>query len=169
MTREKTPNDRDTYEVDPYCLFRLVEGGAEVSEGTSQRIVVEALRRAGVAVFAVPNGGSRGGGAREGATLAGQGVSAGVPDLILPVPSPGRKMGLALEMKRGNGSPRDVSASQWEWLEWLHLAGWGTAVGYGHADALAKLRAYGYLPKGPLTRRHGARYFDHGAKGAEVP
>lgn len=147
MTREKTPNVCDTYEVDPYCLFRLVEGGAEVSEGTSQRIVVEALRRARVAVFAVPNGGSRGG-FKEGASMVAQGVSAGVPDLILPVPSPVRPMGLALEMKRGDGSPRDVSASQWEWLERLHLAGWATAVGYGHADALAKLCAYGYLPKG---------------------
>ncbi len=147
MTREKSPNDAISYLVDSFCCLRLVGGVGDVSEGASQRIVVEALRRAGVAVFAVPNGGSRGG-AREGAILAGQGVSAGVPDLILPVPAPGRLMPLALELKRGDGSIRDVSALQWAWLERLHLAGWAVAVGWGHADAIAKIRAYGYLGRG---------------------
>jgi hypothetical protein len=145
MTKEKTPNDRLAFRVDALCLFRLVDGpGSGESEATSQRIVVAALRRAGVPVFAVPNGGSRSGGVREGVALASQGLSAGVPDLILPLPSPGRPMPMALEMKRGDGRPRDVSESQWKWLERLHLGGWSTAVGYGHADALAKLRLCGY-------------------------
>ena len=132
-------------QVDPFCLFRLVEGrGNGESEAVSQRIVVAALRKAGVPVFAVPNGGSRAGGMREGVTLAAQGLSPGVPDLILPVPPPGRLMPVALELKRADGRPGDVSERQWEWLERLRFAGWGTAVGYGHEDALAKLRAYGY-------------------------
>lgn len=131
--------------MDPFCLFRLVEGrGNGESEAVSQRIVVAALRRARIAVFAIPNGGTRAGGVREGVALAAQGLSPGVPDLILPVPPAGRSMPVAIEMKRGNGRPGDVSERQWEWLERLYLEGWGTAVGYGHEDALAKLRAYGY-------------------------
>lgn len=132
-------------QVDPFCLFRLVEGrGSGESEAVSQRIVVAALRRARIAVFAIPNGGTRAGGMREGVALAAQGLSPGVPDLILPVSPPGRLMPVALELKRADGRPSDVSERQWEWLERLRLAGWGTAVGYGHEDALAKLRAYGY-------------------------
>lgn len=133
----------DLVSVDPLAIWRLASGPRGASEALEQRELVARLRASRIPVFAVPNGGSRRG-RREGALLASQGLEAGVPDLILPVPPRQGAGPVALEMKRADGGPRDVSELQWEWLVGLHAAGWTAIVGYGAADAIAKLRRIGY-------------------------
>lgn len=55
--------------------------------------------------FAVPNGGQRG--KFEAKIMKGEGVTAGVADLLLLVPSKGYH-GLAIEMKTAEGRQRDT-------------------------------------------------------------
>ena len=68
-------------------------------------------------MFHVPNGGKRG--IREGARFKKMGVSAGVPDLHLPVPRRGFT-GLYIELKVGTNKPEEA---QYEWLQHLHNEG----------------------------------------------
>lgn len=77
--------------------------------------------------FAIPNGGSRGGGSSKSAMLEGlhlkrQGVKAGVPDVFLA------PLKLFLEFKRTKGST--TSPEQKEWHERLR--------GYGFTVEIAK-------------------------------
>lgn len=73
-------------------------------------------------LFAIPNGGQRN--PREGARLKAQGVTAGVPDLLLAVPNPSCH-GLFLELKAGALAPRP---NQREQLERLQEKGYAVAV-----------------------------------------
>lgn len=75
-------------------------------------------------LFAIPNGGQRN--AREGARLKAQGVTAGVPDMLLAVAS-SRSPGLFIELKVGRNKP---SAAQEAHMMLLQLEGYGTAVVY---------------------------------------
>lgn len=69
-------------------------------------------------MFHVPNGGSRN--AREAHNLRLQGVKAGVPDIVLPVPR-GKFGGLYIEMKRRKNGR--LSDHQKTWLDALAEAG----------------------------------------------
>lgn len=69
-------------------------------------------------MFHVPNGGSRN--AREAHNLRLQGVKAGVPDIVLPVPR-GVYGALYIELKRKKGGK--LSAHQAEWIDALNRAG----------------------------------------------
>ena len=116
---------------------------AKISESSEQQNLVVILQASGIAFFAVPNGGKRA--KRTAITLKAEGVSPGVPDLLIVDPAPrGGYVGVALEMKRADGVPSDVSADQREWLAKFAARGWFACVGYGADDALLKLRWLGY-------------------------
>ena len=89
-------------------------------------------------LFAVPNGGHR----RKAvaAQLAAEGVKAGVPDVMLPVPRGGWH-GLFIELKRADGRNRPT-AQQRAWLDGLVDQGYRTAVAYGATEAIALVTAY---------------------------
>jgi hypothetical protein len=65
-------------------------------------------------LYAVPNEGKRSG--RNGARMKAQGLSAGVPDLVLAVPR-GQYGGMYIEMKTKSGKLTD---SQRMWCEYLY-------------------------------------------------
>ena len=71
-------------------------------------------------IIHVPNGGKRPRG--EAGKLKALGVRPGVPDFLLPLPSPsGQWRGLAIELKSDRGR---LSTAQSAWLERLSQAGW---------------------------------------------
>ena len=87
-------------------------------------------------IFHVPNGGSRN--KLEASNLKCQGVKAGVPDLVLPVPR-GQYHGLFIEMKYGKNKVQD---SQKVWLSELEEQGYCTAVCYGAEAAVELIERY---------------------------
>ena len=76
-------------------------------------------------ILAIPNGGIRS--ASQGASLKAEGVSAGVPDLVVPAWS------LWIEMKREAGGT--VSPAQRDWIAYLQGIGHQVIVGRGFEDA----------------------------------
>jgi len=97
------------------------------SEHLQQVRLVAWFRRTypGVRVFAIPNGGHRGG--SQGAALKAEGVQAGVPDLFVPA------WGMWIEMKREAGGV--VSPVQKDWIAYLEGIGHRVIVGRGFEDA----------------------------------
>ena len=87
-------------------------------------------------LFAVPNQGERSK-ATRGRMLA-EGLKAGVPDLILPVPKSGF-CGAALELKI---YPNRPSPAQMAWLDSLEGVGWRCAVAYSLEQAKNFLACY---------------------------
>lgn len=91
---------------------------------------------------AIPNGGFRRAG--EAARLVGEGVRAGMPDLMLFV-ARGAFHGLGIEMKdeeRGT-----VSASQREVRELLISQGYPVVIAYGSDEAVKAIEAYLRQPR----------------------
>jgi hypothetical protein len=127
----------------PSTAARPLTSG-ELSELSEQSVVVSALRRARIHFFAVPNGHVRS--KRQHIQAKHEGVSAGVPDLIIVTPPPGRPdlVATALEMKRADAKPSDLREDQVKWLAILASCKWAAVVGLGAADALTKLRNLGY-------------------------
>ena len=82
--------------------------------------------------------------ARETKILRTLGVKPGVPDILIFVPPPEGFVGVALELKRSDGRPSDLSTPQKAWLRMLKEAGWWTGWAKGAEDALQKLRGLGY-------------------------
>lgn len=86
--------------------------------------------------FAVPNG------ARTSMSTArklkSEGLKAGVPDVIIPVPV-GDYNGAAIEFKRKGNRPSD---KQMWWLKALELQGYKTTIQYTGADAFQWLENY---------------------------
>jgi len=108
------------------------------SEHEDQCIVVSALRRGGVGVFAVPNGAYLGR-FRHAAIrrLRAEGLTPGAPDLILEslTGAPGRPV--CVEMKRRVGyhpSPEQIAMRAR-----LEASGWVYVLGRGWVDALTQL------------------------------
>lgn len=87
-------------------------------------------------LFAVPNGGMRN--KIVASKLKAEGVKAGVPDYVLPVPR-GTHAGLALELKTMTGS---ASPEQKQWLSDLRAVGWRAEVCKGWESAWNVLREY---------------------------
>lgn len=85
----------------------------------------------------IPNGGYRR--AAEGRNLKGQGVRAGVPDVLLPVPRHGFGA-LWIEMKRVG--PHDISDAQSWWIEQLNAQGHKAVVAVGWDQARDQLLEY---------------------------
>jgi VRR-NUC domain len=82
-------------------------------------------------ILAIPNGGIRS--ASAGANLKAEGVSAGVPDLVVPA------WLLWVEMKRETGGT--VSPTQRDWIAYLQGIGHSVIVGHGFEDARAKIES----------------------------
>ena len=89
--------------------------------------------------FAIPNGGSRN--TLEAISMRQQGVSAGVPDLMVPVPS-GEHNGLFIEMKRKGGTMKDLTANQREWHKVLRENGYAVTVCFGAEKAIESVNYY---------------------------
>lgn len=87
-------------------------------------------------LYHVPNGGSRN--QLEAANLKRQGVKAGVPDLVLPVPRQ-QFHGLYVEMKWGKNTTTDKQ--DW-WLEQLQQQGYKTAVCWSADEAMDVIAEY---------------------------
>lgn len=87
-------------------------------------------------LYHVPNGGSRN--QLEAANLKRQGVKAGVPDLVLPVPRQ-QFHGLYVEMKWGKNTTTDKQ--DW-WLEQLQQQGYKTAVCWSADEAMNVIAEY---------------------------
>jgi hypothetical protein len=97
------------------------------TEHEEQRELVRWFRQtfASVRIFAIPNGGSRG--RAQGGRLKAEGVSAGVPDLLVPA------WMLWVEMKRAQGG--SVSAEQRDWHAYLRSIGHTVLVCRGFLQA----------------------------------
>jgi hypothetical protein len=76
----------------------------------------------------------------HGYRMKAAGVKAGVPDILVFTPPPfslGRGApGVAIELKKRNGTHKDVKPRQWVWLENLMNAGWWVYVAFGALDAV---------------------------------
>ncbi len=106
-------------------------------EEVEQRAVVQYCTYAGIPIFAVPNGGSRN--RLEAIHLKEQGVSPGVPDLIIPLSCSGFH-GLFIEMKREKGSK--VSSKQKEWIALLNANGYCARICRGFDEAREIIENY---------------------------
>jgi hypothetical protein len=95
-------------------------------------------------IYHVPNGGHRH--KMVAIKLKGQGVKAGVPDLVLPM-ARGGYFGLYLEFKATPPNDAAVSASQHAWIRRLNEQGYLAIVCQGHFDAMEQIRAYLRLPQ----------------------
>lgn len=84
----------------------------------------------------VPNGGKRD--ARTAANLKKEGVKAGVPDIVLPVPR-GAYHGLYIELKVGRNK---TSLKQREWINMLKEQGYFVEVCYGWVEAKEVIENY---------------------------
>lgn len=117
-------------------------------EGLEQAALMEDLQlrfpEAFKLIYHVPNGGHR---HKAVATkLKGQGVKAGVPDLVLPM-ARGGYFGLYIEFKAEPPFDAPVSPSQDAYLHALLGQGYLAIVCRGHIDAIEALRSYLLLPK----------------------
>ncbi len=99
-------------------------------EETEQIAVVQYCRYAGIPIYAVPNGGSRN--RLEAIHLKAQGVSPGVPDLVIPLACSGF-YGLYIEMKREKGSK--TSQAQKDWIATLTKNGYCARICKGFDEA----------------------------------
>ncbi|WP_425438913.1 VRR-NUC domain-containing protein [Pseudomonas graminis] len=117
-------------------------------EGLEQAALIKELELSLPAVAAliyhVPNGGHRH--KLVAIKLKGQGVKAGVPDLVLPM-ARGGYFGLYLEFKATAPNDAAVSASQHAWIRRLNDQGYLAIVCRGHFDAMEQIRAYLRLPQ----------------------
>ena len=117
-------------------------------EGLEQAALIKELelRLPDVAalIYHVPNGGHRH--KLVAIKLKGQGVKAGVPDLVLPM-ARGGYFGLYLEFKATAPNDAAVSASQHAWIRRLNDQGYLAIVCRGHFDAMEQIRAYLRLPQ----------------------
>jgi hypothetical protein len=116
-------------------------------ESQEQIRLVRHLRAAGLAVFAIPNGGKRN--RIEAANLKRQGVSPGVPDLFVATrpPADAASRGVFIEMKRlrpANSRRTMLEPEQQAWHDTLRTCGYTVLIGYGMASALDALRKLGY-------------------------
>lgn len=85
-------------------------------------------------IFAIPNGGQRS--RTTGAKLKAEGVSAGVPDLYIPL------WRCWVEMKREKGG--NISPRQKDWIKYLKKIGDTVIIGYGCEDAKNKIASLCY-------------------------
>ena len=112
-------------------------------EGLEQAALIKELelRLPAVAalIYHVPNGGHRH--KLVAIKLKGQGVKAGVADLVLPM-ARGGYFGMYLEFKATPPGAAPVSASQHAWIRRLNEQGYLAIVCRGHFDAMEQIRAY---------------------------
>ena len=109
------------------------------SEHAEQATLVQWFERAHphLRIFAIPNGGKRG--KLEAMRLRLEGVSPGVPDLMIPAPR-GPYHGLFVEMKRTKGG--SVSKEQKDWIAYLQAQGYQAIVCRGFEEARKEIEYY---------------------------
>lgn len=112
-------------------------------EGLEQAALIAELRirmpEVADLIYHVPNGGHRL--KKVAADLKGQGVAAGVPDLVLTM-ARGGYFGLYIEFKATPPNAAAVSDSQHKWIRKLNDQGYLAIVCRGHFDAMEQIRAY---------------------------
>lgn len=112
-------------------------------EGLEQAALIAELRirmpEVADLIYHVPNGGHRL--KKVAADLKGQGVAAGVPDLVLTM-ARGGYFGLYIEFKATPPNAASVSDSQHKWIRKLNDQGYLAIVCRGHFDAMEQIRAY---------------------------
>jgi hypothetical protein len=99
-------------------------------------------------LYAIPNGGGRS--PVEGSRLKAEGVKKGVSDVCLPVPmwkgkaepSKTHYNGIYIEMKRKDGTIKDVKPEQGEFLEFVQSQGYYGCVCFGWEQASKTLEWY---------------------------
>ncbi|MCP4597776.1 VRR-NUC domain-containing protein [Neptuniibacter sp.] len=96
--------------------------------------------------YHVPNGGSRKGGAREGARLKAQGVKAGVPDVCIAV-ARGGYLGLYIELKATPPHNSGVQKTQKEWLSRLNAQGYRAVLCKGFDAIRDEVDQYLAMPQ----------------------
>lgn len=122
----------------PFARLKGTRIAPALTEAQIQKTLVEFLRRfCPVPFFAVPNGGYRN--PIEAARLKGQGVTAGVSDLIFILP--GGVMG-CMEMK-AKASKGQLTPAQKAWLERAAEMGAKTAVCHSFEEATETLQSWG--------------------------
>lgn len=107
------------------------------TEDYEQTRTVVYLQRRCIPVFAIPNGGSRN--LLEAVKLKRTGVSAGVPDLCVPMARSGYH-GLFLELKRLKGGK--ISENQQYWIDVLRAQGYKCEVCPGFEAAKLVIDEY---------------------------
>ena len=119
------------------------------SEAQEQKKLAEYLDAVGVLWCHVPNERSE---AVQARRLSGQGVKAGVPDVLIfervyAKPSDLIYVGVAIELKRQRGpkggKPGKVSERQRDWIDDLCARGWAARVCWGADEAIDWLEALG--------------------------
>lgn len=95
-------------------------------------------RKIGSYMFAVPNAGKRS--MRLAQYMRAEGLRAGVPDLMLAIPTP-EAAGLFIEMKKPDGKGK-LSEAQEGWLEKLQGIGYATAVCNTFEEARSAIEDY---------------------------
>lgn len=75
------------------------------------------------------------------ARMKKQGMTRGIPDLCLPVARNGFH-GLYVELKRTNGTMRDLSSEQRQCLDFLREQGYQALVAFGWRDAVKVIEEY---------------------------
>ena len=112
-------------------------------EGLEQAALITEIRirlpEVAELIYHVPNGGHRL--KKVAADLKGQGVAAGVPDLVLAM-ARGGYFGLYIEFKATPPNAAAVSDSQQKWMRKLNEQCYLAVVCRGHFDAMEQIRAY---------------------------
>ena len=121
---------------------------ADRPEDIEQIEVVEWMRKNNVLNYAIPNGGKRH--VKTASDLKKQGVSAGVPDLCIPIPN-NDYHGLYIEMKRrpkilksGKKSYTNssISKTQSSWIGTLNAFKYYAVICYGSDEAIKVIKEY---------------------------
>lgn len=111
-------------------MTRNVSLKLQPTEDQEQVKLATWLNLHGIRFYAIPNGGRRN--LMEAFKFKRTGVSPGVPDICVPVPS-GRYHGLYIELKRQKGGK--TSQNQLDWLNYLREKGYYAEVAHGFDEA----------------------------------
>lgn len=87
-------------------------------------------------IYSIPNSATRS--IRQTMWLRAEGLSAGVPDLCVPMPK-GEYHGMYIEVKVGKNKPTEA---QKKWLEKLTAQGYFCSVVYGFGEAQKIIKFY---------------------------
>ena len=107
------------------------------TEHQEQSLVVKYCTLKKIPIFHIPNGSYKSVTARTKSKQ--EGLKAGVPDLMIPVPNKNHH-GLFIEMKRVKNSK--VSVHQKQWIELLNKQGYKAIVCYGNNEAIKEIENY---------------------------
>lgn len=118
-------------------IVKFKKKSTVATEDHEQIVFVTWLKKMGYKVAASANGGSRN--LFEAMKLKRMGVSAGFPDVFVPMPTP-QFNGFFVEMKRTKGGK--VSVLQLDWIEYLRENGYFAEVAFGADEAKELFQFY---------------------------